>query len=102
MARLSTDDIQAIKHSVEAVLGQDSSYTLWLFGSRANDSLRGGDIDLLVETPLDVGNRVRAAGLIYAKIIRSIGDRKIDLLLKDGKTGEAPIFEIARATGEKL
>lgn len=102
MARLSSYEITSIKRSTEAVIGESSPYVLWLFGSRANDSLRGGDIDLFIETSIDIPNRAIAMCQIYAKIILSIGDRKIDILLKDKKTAEAPIFEIARSTGIRL
>jgi predicted nucleotidyltransferase len=35
---------------VGAVLTQDPSARVWLFGSRANDGKRGGDIDIAVST----------------------------------------------------
>lgn len=59
----------------------------------------GGDIDLLFETPHRLDNRVAAAGCLYAGLIRQLGDRKIDVLLKDAATAEAPVMRIARETG---
>ena len=44
--RLSTDQIQAIRQAATAAFGQGTS--VWLFGSRVDDTKKGGDIDLLV------------------------------------------------------
>ena len=47
--RLSTDQIQAIRQAATASFGEGAS--VWLFGSRADDHKKGGDIDLLVRPP---------------------------------------------------
>jgi predicted nucleotidyltransferase len=47
--RLTTEQGRFIAQSVRRHLGADSR--IWLFGSRLDDSLRGGDLDLYVETP---------------------------------------------------
>ena len=73
-----------------------------MFGSRVDDAKKGGDIDLLFETEHILDNRVNTIGTLYAALIRKLGDRKIDILLKDPKTPEAPILEIARQTGIEL
>lgn len=98
VGRLTAHQVAAIKSAVAATLGE-VSYQIWLFGSRADITLRGGDIDLFIETETDVANRAKAMSQIYAKIILAIGDRKIDILLKDKRAAETPIFTIARQTG---
>lgn len=98
--RLNIDQVQAIKQTAQQVLGDDARVTL--FGSRTNDALRGGDIDLLFETPHQLDDRVAAAGQLYVKLIRHLGDRKIDVLLKDAVTAEAPVMRVARETGVVL
>ncbi len=98
--RLNSDQVKAIKQTAQQVLGDDARVTL--FGSRANDALRGGDIDLLFETPRQLNNRVAATGQIYVKLIHHLGDRKIDVLLKDATTAEAPVMRAARETGVVL
>lgn len=98
--RLNIDQVQAIKQTAQQVLGDDARVTL--FGSRTNDALRGGDIDLLFETPHQLDDRVAATGQLYVKLIRHLGDRKIDVLLKDAVTAEAPVMRVARETGVVL
>jgi len=42
--RLSTQQIQVIKQTTREIFGPEAKVSL--FGSRLNDQLRGGDIDL--------------------------------------------------------
>ena len=98
--RITPDQVTAIKSAAKAVLGEHARVVL--FGSRVNDKLKGGDIDLLVETPQVLPNRTETTGRIYAKLIKALGDRKIDLILKDAQTVDAPIHQIARQTGVVL
>ena len=46
--RLSTDQVQAIRQTAVRVLGTGARVTV--FGSRALDDRKGGDIDLFFET----------------------------------------------------
>ncbi|OIP19481.1 MAG: hypothetical protein AUK51_01325 [Comamonadaceae bacterium CG2_30_59_20] len=98
--RLTLDQIEAIKQTAQAVLGDDARVVL--FGSRVDDSKKGGDIDLLFETDHLVDNRASTIGAIYVALIRKLGDRKIDIILKDIATPAAPVLEIARQTGIEL
>lgn len=98
--RLSQEQIACIKQTAQAVLGDDARVIL--FGSRVDDAKKGGDIDLLFETDQLVGNRVATVGAIYVALVRQLGDRKMDILLKDRATPSAPVLEIARQTGVQL
>jgi len=98
--RLTSDQIQAIKLAAHAVLGDDAQVTL--FGSRTDDRRRGGDIDLMFETPRRLANRATVQGQIYVALVRQLGDRKLDVLLKDADTPEAPVMRVARETGVRL
>ena len=44
----------------------------------------------------------RQIDLIKVAAHRALGVRKVDVLLKDGVTPDAPIFEIAKRTGVLL
>ncbi len=61
-----------------------------------------GDIDLLFETGQAVDNRATTTGALYVSLIRKLGDRKIDVILKDAATPESPVLVIARQTGIQL
>ena len=98
--RLTLDQIQAIKQTAHAVLGEDARVIL--FGSRGDDAKKGGGIDLLFETDHPVANRATTVGALYVSLIRKLGDRKIDIILKDVATPAAPVLEIARQTGIQL
>jgi predicted nucleotidyltransferase len=56
--------------------GKDAS--VWLFGSRLDDQKRGGDVDLLVETPVSVP--LIEKYLLQDKLEAFLGVR-VDLLL---------------------
>jgi predicted nucleotidyltransferase len=73
--RLSDKEKKAIR---EHIRHHDPSAKILLFGSRANDAEKGGDIDLLVESlVLDFNAKLE----ILAAIKAEIGDQKIDLVL---------------------
>lgn len=98
--RITPSQIESIRRAGHSVLGPQVS--IRLFGSRVRDDLKGGDIDLLFETELMVDNRAQAICNIQGALMRTLGDRKIDILLKDPRTPDAAIFEIARRTGVTL
>ena len=98
--RLTPEQIHVIKHSAHTVLGADARVVL--FGSRVDDERRGGDIDLLFETDHIVARRAEALNALYVALIRRLGDRKLDLLLKDPATPDAPVLQLAKSTGVLL
>lgn len=81
-----------------------SAVTVRLFGSRTDDSKRGGDIDLLIETPLSDPKRLAAARMCFvSRIYREMGEQKLDILIDyPGRTQTLPIYDIARAQGIQL
>lgn len=99
--RLHEIQRQAIKSIVTDIVGADSR--IWLFGSRVDDTKRGGDIDLLIETDMILPNRVDVLCKLEGRFAKVLGDRKIDILLKDARTShDAPIYQAARTKGEPL
>ena len=95
--RLTEAQRKSIKSAVTGVIGEESR--VWLFGSRVDDAKRGGDIDLLIETDRVVSSRISALCRIEGALAKRLGNRRIDVLLKDAQTAEAPIFHAARKTG---
>jgi predicted nucleotidyltransferase len=98
--RLSADQVRSIIDATHALAG--SGAQVRLFGSRLNDDLQGGDIDLLVECPHPVARPVWLAAQITARLQRALGDRKIDVLVMDPATAVEPVHRIALAEGVVL
>ena len=98
--RLTPDQINAIRHAATRVLGPDARVRV--FGSRARTECKGGDIDLFFETDAALENRAKSICQLTGAITMALGDRKIDVILKDANTPPAPIFEIAQRTGVSL
>jgi predicted nucleotidyltransferase len=95
--RLTQIQLQITKNTVERVLGTASK--VWLFGSRTDETLRGGDIDLLIETEVVLPNRAKVLCKLHGALTFALGERKLDILLKDASTQDVPIFNIAKRTG---
>ncbi len=68
---------------------------IWLFGSRADDTQRGGDVDIFVEnSSVDAIQRIRCQSLLTA-----LFDLKVDFIVGNG---DKPIHRIAKATGVRI
>lgn len=89
--RLSEKEKSAI---VQAIHSIDPNAEIYLFGSRADDKKKGGDIDLLIlSQTLGRGDKRK----IKFELFEAIGEQKIDILiamdLKD------PFVRMARSGG---
>ena len=73
--RLSPDERNAI---VASVTKFDDTAEIYLFGSRVDDSKRGGDIDVLIKS--DLLHR-ESIGLIEEELFKRIEEQKVDLVL---------------------
>lgn len=100
--RLTQQEIQIIKSSVREVMGEQAS--VWLFGSRVDDTKRGGDIDLFVEANLSNPlSRVRKKSQLWAKLQHRLGEQRIDIILAAAKPEEQLVIEqAARKSGIRL
>lgn len=73
--RLTPEEHAEITRSIT---GRDPSATIYLFGSRVDDSARGGDLDLLVlSSEIGLWDRLD----ILADLHRKFGEQKIDLVV---------------------
>ena len=98
--RLTDAQRTIIKAAVARTIGADSK--VWLFGSRVDDNKRGGDIDLLVETKRFIPNRVSALCSLEGALVMGLGERRIDVLLNDGRASDTSLFSVAKKTGVLL
>jgi uncharacterized protein len=98
--RLLPSQARTIREKAQAAFGPGTR--VLLFGSRVDDRLRGGDIDLLVEVDRPVSNRAAAAARLAAELQIALGDRRIDIVLVDPTSTPQPIHTAARRTGVTL
>lgn len=98
--RLAPEQLNVILTATRELAGPDASVRL--VGSRLNDQIRGGDIDLLVECPRRVTRPVWLAAQITARLQKRLGDRRIDVLVVDPDTELEPVHWVARAEGQLL
>ncbi|MGM0477514.1 MAG: nucleotidyltransferase domain-containing protein [Pseudomonadota bacterium] len=98
--RLTDEQQTTIRRTAEELFGPAARVSL--FGSRVDDTKRGGDIDLLVETDEVLDNRATTAARFAARLQRQLGDRRIDVIIIDPRTRQQPIHEVARSTGKPL
>ena len=89
-----------IRENVRSVLGPAA--TVRLFGSRADDSARGGDIDLLVESDTGIEQPTLVAARIGALLQLALGDQRIDVLIAAPNIQDQAIHRIARVSGVTL
>ena len=98
--RLSQNERDTIRLIVEETFTEP--VTVLLFGSRVDDSARGGDIDLLVQTPTAVERPAVTASRLSARISRALGGRKVDVILENPALQHHPIHDVAHAQGVPL
>jgi len=89
--RLNKNQIRAIKKLSLSIFNSSNTY---IFGSRADDSLKGGDIDIYIQTN-------KKDGILKSKITflrefdKICGEQKVDLLIDNNRI-KKEIFEIAK------
>lgn len=77
---------------------------VWLFGSRVDDSKRGGDIDLYIEPAAHNAKELVEAKLRFlVEMHKRMGEQKIDVVIRRAGCEESlPIYRIAKQTGVRL
>jgi predicted nucleotidyltransferase len=98
--RLTDEQRNAIVEEAVGVFGPGARVRL--FGSRVDDNIRGGDIDLHVETEGSPAELLDCELKFYARLIRRLGDRRIDIVVHRRGEIARPIDEQAWHTGVVL
>ena len=98
--RLSIDQRLILKQRFSDELGLDCE--IRIFGSRADDGARGGDVDLLVRCPRRLDRKVWLAARLAASAERALEGRKVDVLLVDPDTLLQPVHYAALRDGVLL
>jgi predicted nucleotidyltransferase len=84
---------------IDAVNNTDPNAKVWLFGSRVDDSKKGGDIDIAIFSEIidkDVMQKIQVRRFICDKI----GEQKIDIVTTN--SGKEAIFRLAVEEGIQL
>ena len=98
--RLTQQQRETIVKAIQSECGTDTQVRL--FGSRVDDTARGGDIDLLVELTQPIENSVALSSRLAAILQIALGDQRIDVLIIDPNTQLQPVHETALSQGIKL
>jgi len=93
--RLNTQEKNKLILYAKHYFGEDIH--LYLFGSRVDDSKKGGDIDLFLETQESISLKTQLEFLVA--IYKDITQRKIDLVIKNSESEDLPIYITAKKTG---
>lgn len=82
--RITNEEHQAINSAIHQI---DAEAMIYLFGSRADDTAQGGDIDLLL-----LSKKINLIGKldILAQLHQRIGARKIDISIYPNTTHPFP------------
>ena len=82
--RLTDKEIKAIKEVAKLVFGEEA--TVKVFGSRIDDQMKGGDIDLLIQCNMAISRSEQYQRKIkfLVQLKKIIGDQKIDVLIDNG------------------
>lgn len=97
--RLTIYEISSIKDAFKKVFGDGEIY---LFGSRVDDGLKGGDIDLYIKpaSALTTKDRLNKKNKLRMLLEDKIGEQKIDLVISKNTTNS--IEQEALQKGIKL
>ena len=89
--RLSKNEIDAIKRKAIEIFGDDAK--VYIFGSRADLSKKGGDIDVFIETSKDIEVADEIEFLV--RLEKQGTERKVDLVIYAPNKRYRPIFDEA-------
>ncbi len=86
--RLKKDDVEKIKKVIQTKI---SDAKIYLFGSRVDDSKKGGDIDLFVKTTQDIKLKDELSILTLLELNGIT--RKIDLIIQTPSRDRSEFFK---------
>ena len=98
--RLQPKEIDAIAQAARDAFAPGTA--VFLIGSRADDSQRGGDIDLLVEIPdaIAPAELVRRRTRFVARIYRLLDEQRIDVVIAtQGQPDSREVVAAAKREG---
>jgi predicted nucleotidyltransferase len=102
--RLTPAQIDVLRRTAARRFGAGAG--LWVFGSRVRDELRGGDVDLYIESPDADADRLITCRLRFLADLHDTPEfegERIDVVVNSPlNRDQLPIHRIARAEGIRL
>lgn len=98
--RLTAEQRSVIVEETAHAFGPTASVRL--FGSRVDDTGRGGDIDLHIEVEGSAAELLDRELDLHARLIRRLGDRRIDIVVQPRGAAPRRIEEQAPRHGTPL
>ena len=98
--RLTDRQIELIRQLATDIAGDQAQVRV--FGSRLDDTARGGDLDIMLELPESVDNPALLAAQMAARVSRVMHGRKVDVLLSAPNLMRQPIHDVAFKEGKLL
>jgi len=94
--RLEENQLNAIREEVRRL---DPAAEIYLYGSRTDDTAKGGDIDLLVTS-----DRIGFRDVLRLRraILDRIGWQQLDLVVQRRNQDDEPLAALAKQTGIQL
>lgn len=75
---------------------------IYLFGSRADDARKGGDIDIMIKTTETVESPAVVAARVSARLNILLGGRKVDVIIASPSLMHQTIHDVAQQQGVRL
>ncbi|MGH8614231.1 MAG: nucleotidyltransferase domain-containing protein [Gammaproteobacteria bacterium] len=100
LMRLTEHQIRVVKLRAAECFGPGAD--VWLFGSRVDDSERGGDIDLYIETSHRLADAAWRALRLNGVLQQAFGAQHIDIITRGSDEPMKAIHEEAKKWGVRL
>lgn len=98
--RLTQEQVQIIKAQAETIFGKAARVTL--FGSRADQQGKGGDIDIMITTDQPVDRPALLAARLSARISLAMEGQQVDVVLNAPSLKRLSVHDMAEQTGVQL
>ena len=100
--RLNQEQLEVIHSTVSKIIPAGIRYQLKLFGSRLDDNVRGGDVDIYLEV---TGMEKHKQQILQRRLrprLEEMLDLPVDLVIHDPTEPPTLISKIAREQGEVI
>ena len=98
--RISAFEHEQIVTTARSHFGANSRVVL--FGSRVDDGVRGGDIDLLIEATGPIDKPIQREAAFLIDLWQRVGEQRIDVVLVGSDSPPQKIHSMANALGIEL